>query len=107
MCIRDSHPGGLYTDLKITRSGKTKELFRSDAKYFEPAGAVSWDVSMTGTKPSWKIAVKPGDKLNVSATYDTRNASWYESMGIMVVFWAQGHRTGAKDPYKQKTAYEL
>jgi plastocyanin len=96
------HPGGLYTDLKATRAGKTKELFRSDAKYFEPAGAVSWDVSMTGTKPSWKIALKPGDRLNVSATYDTRRASWYESMGIMVVFWAPGHRPGSKDPFTQK-----
>ena len=52
------HPGGLYTDLKVTRGGRTKELFRSEAKYFEPAGAVSWDVSMTATKPGWQIAVK-------------------------------------------------
>ena len=50
------HPGGLYTDLKVTRGGRTKELFRSVAKYFEPAGAVSWDVSMTATKPGWKVA---------------------------------------------------
>jgi plastocyanin len=96
------HPGGLYTDLQITRGSRTKELFRSEAKYFEPAGAVSWDVSMTGTKPSWKIAVKSGDKLNVSATYDTRRASWYESMGIMVIFWADGKRPGAKNPFTSK-----
>ncbi len=44
------HPGGLYTDLKQTRGGRTKNLFRSVAKYFEPAGAVSWDVSMTATE---------------------------------------------------------
>jgi plastocyanin len=98
------HPGGLYTDLKITRNGKRKELFRSIAKYFEPAGAVSWDVSMTATKPNWRVAVKPGDKLNVSATYDTRKASWYESMGIMVVFYADGTRPEAKDPFKTKVA---
>ena len=55
---------------------------------------------MTATKPSWKIAVKAGDRLNVSATYDTRNASWYESMGIMVVFVADGIKGGAKDPFK-------
>jgi plastocyanin len=96
------HPGGLYTDLKVTRGSRTKELFHSEAKYFEPAGAVSWDVSMTGTKPSWKIAVKQGDRLDVSATYDTSRASWYESMGIMVVFWADGTRRGAKDPFKSK-----
>jgi plastocyanin len=96
------HPGGLRTDLKITRGSRTKELFRSEAKYFEPAGAVSWDVSMTGTKPSWRIAVKPGDRLHISATYDTRRASWYESMGIMVIFYADGIRPKAKDPFKSK-----
>ncbi len=40
------HPGGLYDDLKITRAGVTKTLFRAKAKYWEPAGAVSWDVSI-------------------------------------------------------------
>jgi plastocyanin len=94
------HPGGLRTDLKITRGSRTKELFRSEAKYYEPAGAVSWDVSMTGTKPNWKIAVKPGDKLDVSATYDTSNATWYEVMGIMVIFVADGTSGNAKDPFK-------
>ena len=93
------HPGGLYTDLKATRGARPGAV-PLEAKYFEPAGAVSWDVSMTATKPSWKIAVKAGDRLNVSATYDTRNASWYESMGIMVIFVADGIKTGAKDPFK-------
>ena len=93
------HPGGLYTDLKQTRGGRTKNLFRSVAKYFEPAGAVSWDVSMTATKPNWRVAVKAGDRLNVSATYDTRKASWYESMGIMVLWVADGKQPGAKDPF--------
>ncbi len=51
------------------------------AKYFEPAGAVSWDVSMTATKPDWKVALKQGDRLNVSTTYDTSKASWYEVDG--------------------------
>jgi len=41
------HPGGLWTDLKAQRGSSTQELFRSEAKYFEPAGAVSWDVTMT------------------------------------------------------------
>jgi plastocyanin len=93
------HPGGLYTDLTATRGGTRKELFRSVAKYFEPAGAVSWDVAMTGTKPDWRMGIKAGDTLNVSATYDTRNASWYESMGIMVVFYADGITADAKDPF--------
>jgi hypothetical protein len=93
------HPGGLYDDLTVTRNGVTKRLFRSEAKYFEPAGAVSWDVSMTATKPDWRVALKAGDVVNVSATYDTSHASWYEVMGIMVTFIAQGHTPGAKDPF--------
>ena len=96
------HPGGLYTDLKATRGTRTKRLFRSEAKYFEPAGAVSWDVSMTHTEPDWRVALKAGDRLNVSATYDTRKASWYESMGIMVVFYADGKAKEAKDPFASK-----
>jgi hypothetical protein len=35
------HPGGLWTDLKLTRAGRTVEVFRSRAHYYEPAGAVS------------------------------------------------------------------
>ena len=81
------HPGGLYVDLRSTRGGRTKELFRSEAKYYEPAGAVSWDVSMTFTKPDWRVAVRRGDTLAVSATYDTRRASWYEVMGIIDPLW--------------------
>jgi plastocyanin len=69
------------------------------AKYFEPAGAVSWDVSMTATKPDWRIALHPGDTVDLSVTYDTRRASWYESMGIDVVFYADGIQPGAVDPF--------
>jgi hypothetical protein len=93
------HPGGLRDDLSVSRGGTTKELFRSEAKYFEPAGAVSWDVSMTATKPDWRVAIAKGDRLNVSTTYDTSRASWYESMGIMVVWYADGRRSGAVDPF--------
>jgi plastocyanin len=96
------HPGGLYTDLDVTRGSRKRRLFRSVAKYFEPAGAVSWDVSMTHTEPHWRVALKPGDRLDVSATYDTRRASWYESMGIMVLFVADGRQAGAKDPFASR-----
>ena len=51
------HPGGLWTDLKLTRAGRTVRLFRSKAKYYEPAGAVSWDVSMTATPPGWRVQI--------------------------------------------------
>ncbi|MEA2311896.1 MAG: hypothetical protein QOE28_1864 [Solirubrobacteraceae bacterium] len=84
------HPGGLWTDLELTRDGHTVRLFRSRAKYFEPAGAVSWDVAMTAAPPGWRVGIKKGDVLSVSATYDTRDASWYESMGIMPVMYSPG-----------------
>ena len=60
------------------------------AKYFEPAGAVSWDVAMTATPPDWRVGVRRGDVISVSATYDTRRASWYESMGIMPLMFSPG-----------------
>ncbi len=91
------HPGGLYGDLQLRRAGRTALLFRSEAHYFEPAGAVSWDVAMTATLASWRVAVKAGDVLRVSVTYDSARASWYESMGIMVA-WMADAGTGA-DPF--------
>ena len=94
------HPGGLYTDLKLTRHGKTVRLFRSRAKYFEPAGAVSWDVSMTVTRPDWRVKVRKGDVLSVSATYDTTRGSWWEAMGIMDTFMANGGP--GVNPFKTK-----
>jgi plastocyanin len=96
------HPGGLYGDMMVTRNGVTKKLFHSVAKYFEPAGAVSWDVAMTATKHSWKIALKAGDKVTIHAAYDTKRASWYESMGIMDTFYADGIQPGAIDPFTQQ-----
>jgi hypothetical protein len=96
------HPGGLYVDLKQTRGDQTKEIFRSEAKYFEPAGAVSWDVAMTFTRPDWRVAVKQGDRLNVSATYDTSRASWYEVMGIMDPIWySDDPSVTGKDPFSE------
>ena len=84
------HPGGLWTDLSLTRGGRTVRLFRSRAKYFEPAGAVSWDVAMTVTPQDWRVGVHRGDVLSISATYDSSRASWYESMGIMPVEFSPG-----------------
>ena len=91
------HPGGLYTDLKLTRDGRTVPLFRSKAKYFEPAGAVSWDVAMTVTPPQWRAGVRKGDVVSVTGTYDTRRASWYESMAIMPTMYARG--AAGPDPF--------
>ena len=41
------------------------------AKYFEPAGPVSWDVAMTATPDDWRVAVKEGDTLEITTTYET------------------------------------
>ena len=94
------HPGGLWTDLEQRRGGERRQIFRSEAKYFEPAGAVSWDVAMTVTDPDWRVRVRQGDELRLSATYDTRRASWYESMGIDTLFYAEGD-AGGKDPFAE------
>ncbi len=84
------HPGGLYTDLYLERAGRSVRLFRSRAKYFEPAGAVSWDVAMEATRADWRVGVKRGDILKVSATYNSKRASWYEAMGIMATAFDPG-----------------
>jgi hypothetical protein len=123
------HAGGLYNDLYLMRDGARYEgprcasrhtrrqratcrsrapdvkgnrvhLFRSSAKYWEPAGPVSWDMAMRVTPPSWRVAVKKGDVLETTATYDSKRASWYESMGIMILYMADG--AGGKDPYRTK-----
>ena len=101
-CYGHVHPGGLYTDLRLRRGARSKLIFRSEAKYFGNRPPVSWDMAMTGTPADWRVAVQPGDELSVSATYETKRASWYESMGIIpCAFAADG--TG-KDPFTTKIA---
>jgi hypothetical protein len=126
------HPGGLNTDLWVRRQGarvakpacaskktaaarkrcrtnaprgrgSNAHLFRSNAKYFEPAGAVSWDVAMTGTRDDWAVKVRKGDTLWTSATYDTKRGAWWESMGIMVAYMAD---SGPGDnPFKRRVNF--
>jgi plastocyanin len=96
------HPGGLYTQLKVTRDGQTNTIFTSKAHYYEPAGEVSWDVSMGGTKSGngpndWRVILQPGDTLSVHATYDTARADWYEVMGIMGAALYDGSDVGGFD----------
>jgi hypothetical protein len=95
------HPGGLWTDLNITRDGVTKRIFRSRANYFEPVGAVSWDVAMSATTDNWKVNFRKGDVITTTATYDTSRASWYEVMGIMVVGITDQQVPGGVDPFTQ------
>ncbi len=110
------HPGGLYTDLDLIRAGAriarkvrhgsvahSVRLFQSNAHYFDKRGPISWDMAMTGTTADWRPHVDDGDTLRVSATYETRRASWYESMGIMVVWEAYDSEIGL-DPFTGKVS---
>ena len=108
------HPGGTRVDLRVARDGpdpgdvdgdtpeEIQRLFRSDAKYYEPAGAVSWDVAMEATPRDWRISLKPGDTVYVNATYNVKRASWYESMGIMPISWTKADDPLARDPFDQR-----
>src|SRR5207253_544196 len=69
----------------------TRHLFPSVSHYYDPAGPVSWHVTMAGTPEDWRVQVHKGYKLSVTATYESKVASWYEGMGIMVVWMAAGH----------------
>ncbi|SEH14034.1 cupredoxin domain-containing protein [Thermoleophilum album] len=125
------HPGGLYTDLWLNRPGATPararcaatagaarrrclakaptvrgqwvHLLRSKAKYFGKKGPIDWDLAMTGSRPDWQVQVRKGDLLRITATYDSSRAAWYESMGIMVLYMADG--SGGKDPLRTKVDY--
>jgi hypothetical protein len=96
------HPGGLSTELSLTRTSsrgvvKSARLFKSEAVYYEPAGPVSWDVSMTATPSTWKVGVRAGDVLDIATTYDSNGWSWYEVMGIMVTWFAPNR--GGRSPF--------
>jgi plastocyanin len=88
------HPGGLNTSLKVRRGDQRNTLFTSKAHYYEPAGEVSWDVAMGATPRDWRVRVQPGDTLSVHSTYNTKDASWYEVMGIMPVAVYDGTDVG-------------
>jgi hypothetical protein len=90
------HPGGLWDDLKVVRGNSSRLAFRSRAKYWDPAGPVSWDMAMTATDPSWRVGLRKGDRLQLSSAYESRRASWYESMGIFVGYMAD---VAGPDPF--------
>ena len=110
------HPGGLNVDLEVARDGpdvgtvdgddpaEVRQLFRSDARYYDPAGAVSWDVSMEATRADWRIALDAGDTVSINTTYDVERASWYESMGILPLAWSSATDPLAKDPFDDPAA---
>jgi len=87
-------------DTQPNVEGNRVRLFESTAKYFAPTGPVSWDVAMMSTKPDWRVAVKAGDVLDLQTTYETKLASWYESMGINVIYMSD--ETNGDNPYEKK-----
>jgi plastocyanin len=78
--------------------GDSVRVFRSQAKYYDPAGPVSWDVSLTASRPDWRVLLRRGDTVRITATYEDRKSSWYENMGIVLLFVAPGDKTGL-DPF--------
>lgn len=96
------HPGGLEDDLDVVRNGKSALAFRSIAHYFDPNGPVSWDMAMGFTPPDWRVAVRKGDTLRVSTVYETKRASWYEDMGIMLMYYTLPQNGRGADPFTEK-----
>lgn len=89
--------------------GNRVHLFNSEAKYFDPRGPISWDMAMYSTDDDWRVRVKAGDKLELQTTYETKIASWPESMGINIVYWVRdsdlpepSSGAAAPDPYSTK-----
>lgn len=93
------HPGGLWTDLEVEREGRRQGVFRSEARYWHETGPVSWDMAMTVSPESWRVALRRGDRLRVSATYETARATWHEAMGLMLTYLADG--TDGPDPFAE------
>jgi hypothetical protein len=94
------HPGGLWTDLSVWRGRRSRHIFRSRARYYDPRGPISWDLSMTRSDMDWRVGVRRGDVLRVNTTYESRRASWYESMGINLVWIAPGRR--GPNPFRRR-----
>jgi hypothetical protein len=100
---KEADANGAYQaclDTKPTVEGNRVRLFQSKAHYFNDNGPISWDVAMMSTKPDWRVEVKAGDVLDLQTTYETKIASWPESMGINIVYMADGE--SGDDPYVKK-----
>src|SRR5262249_54089945 len=79
-------------------TAQSVRIFRARAHYYEPAGPVSWDFALTASRPDWRVRVRTGDTLRISTTYASNHISWYENMGIVLLFVAPGDRSGV-DPF--------
>ncbi|MHB8671507.1 MAG: cupredoxin domain-containing protein [Acidimicrobiales bacterium] len=88
------HPGGLRDELRLEScSGSAQPgsplLFSSTAVPNTGPGRDpsrnlgSWDFRMTTAPPDWRVYLKQGDQVSVTAYYDASHP-WYEAMGIML-----------------------
>jgi plastocyanin len=120
------HPGGLRDEVSLKRGNKIVPIHISDAVYWGGAnynnpdigGAppVSWDMSMTGVlglpagdgraKDSWKILVRPGDKLILNGVYDTNVGSAYDQMAIVMSWVHPGWEADAIDPIADDVIFD-
>ncbi len=92
----------MQTGLRVRRGAQHRRIFTSKAHYYEPAGAVSWDVAMGATPTDWRVKLQAGDTLSVNATYDVSSADWYEVMGIMPVAVYDGVDVGGVDAFNNQ-----
>jgi len=92
------HPGGLHDDIDVVRDGRSARILRTDAKYYDPVGPISWDMSIRASKPDWRVRVEKGDMIRITSSYETGNGSWYESMGLALLYFAPDDATGV-DPF--------
>ena len=98
---RSSAPPGTCIPAACTPTSSSRaagapcELFRSRAHYFEPAGAVSWDVVDDRDAAELARRGQEGRRAHACRAPTTRaRASWYESMAIMPV--AMTRRAGRR-----------
>ena len=55
---RTPPPGRAGHQPRGQRGNQRRSLFQSNAHYYEPAGAVSWDVAMGGTPSDWRVQLR-------------------------------------------------
>jgi plastocyanin len=58
---------------------------------------------MTATRPDWRVKVRRGDVLTTTATYNSKRAAWWESMGIMVTYMADSGP--GRNPFKRRVDF--
>ena len=91
LACNDHDDDGLWTDA----DEQSTRIFTSDALYFRQDSEgnditpmpTSWNFSMTVTGiPRWKVNLKAGDFLRINSAYESSLGSWYEGMGIAVMY---------------------